>query len=188
MLFRSGVNAAVVSSLAIAQLQKSGWHGQIRRGRQRGTSNLGVVRGGAATNVVMPLVQLEAEARSHDSEFRAQIVAAWRAAFEAASSAVSNAAGVTGVLRFSEEVRYEPFRMPADSACVESAAAAVRTVGLKPATQICDGGLDANWMAEHGFPAVTLGCGQHDIHTVRERLSISEYLQGCRVATLLASG
>ena len=183
-----GVNAAVVSSLAIAQLQKSGWHGQIRRGRQRGTSNLGVVRGGAATNVVMPLVQLEAEARSHDSEFRAQIVAAWRAAFEAASSAVSNAAGVTGVLRFSEEVRYEPFRMPADSACVESAAAAVRTVGLKPATQICDGGLDANWMAEHGFPAVTLGCGQHDIHTVRERLCISEYLQGCRVATLLASG
>jgi tripeptide aminopeptidase len=47
--------------------------------------------------------------------------------------------------------------------------------------------LDANWMAVHGFPAVTLGCGQHDIHTVRERLNVSEYLQGCRVATLLAS-
>lgn len=59
-----GVNAAVVSSLAIAQLQKSGWHGQIRRGKQRGTSNLGVIRGGDATNVVMSRVQIEAEAQS----------------------------------------------------------------------------------------------------------------------------
>lgn len=182
-----GVNAAVAASLAIAQLQKSGWHGQIRRGRQRGTSNLGVIRGGDATNVVMPLVQIEAEARSHDSEFRGQIVAAWRAAFESATAALSNAGGQHGVLRFNEELRYEPFRMSSESACVVSAGAAVRAVGLNPATQICDGGLDANWMAVHGFPAVTLGCGQHNIHTVRERLSIPEYLQGCRVATLLAS-
>lgn len=182
-----GVNAAVVSSLAIAQLQKSGWHGQIRRGKQRGTSNLGVIRGGDATNVVMSRVQIEAEARSHDAVFREQIVAAWRAAFESAVAAVSNAGGQQGILKFTDELRYEAFRMAPDSACAVAAGAAVRLVGMKPVVQICDGGLDANWMAVHGFPAVTLGCGQHDIHTVRERLNISEYLQGCRVATLLAS-
>jgi tripeptide aminopeptidase len=182
-----GVNAAVVSSLAIANLQKSGWHGQIRRGKQRGTSNVGVIRGGDATNVVMSRVQIEAEARSHDADFREQIVAAWRAAFESAVAAVSNSGGRQGILTFTEEVRYEAFRMPPESACAVAAGAAVRSVGMKPVVQICDGGLDANWMAVHGFPAVTLGCGQHDIHTVRERLNVSEYLQGCRVATLLAS-
>lgn len=77
--------------------------------------------------------------------------------------------------------------MPPESECVVAAGAAVRLAGMKPVAQICDGGLDANWMAVHGFPAVTLGCGQHDIHTVRERLNVPEYLQGCRVATLLAS-
>ena len=182
-----GVNAAVVCSLAIAQLQKSGWHGQIRRGRQRGTSNLGVIRGGDATNVVMSRVEIEAEARSHDSEFREQIVAAWRAAFESAAAAVENAAGQRGILKFADELRYEAFRMPPESECVVAAGAAVCLAGMKPVAQICDGGLDANWMAVHGFPAVTLGCGQHDIHTVRERLNVPEYLQGCRVATLLAS-
>jgi tripeptide aminopeptidase len=58
---------------------------------------------------------------------------------------------------------------------------------LKPLVQICDGGLDANWMAVHGFPAVTLGCGQHDIHTVNECLNIPEYLNACQIALHLAS-
>jgi tripeptide aminopeptidase len=42
-------------------------------------------------------------------------------------------------------------------------------------------------MAVHGFPAVTLGCGQHDIHTVNERLNIPEYLNACQIALQLAA-
>lgn len=182
-----GVNAAVIASIAMAQLQKSGWHGLVRKGRHRGSSNLGIVRGGEATNVVMPQVLLEAEARSHDSEFRQQIVAAWRDAFETATDSVTNASGQYGTLNFVEDVRYEAFRIDDDSECVRAAKAASERVGLKPVVQICDGGLDANWLALHGYPAVTMGCGQHDIHTVKERLHIPEYLAACRVGLLLAT-
>lgn len=182
-----GVNAAVVASMAMAQLQKNGWHGLVRKGKSRGSSNLGVVRGGDATNVVMPAVALQAEARSHDSKFRQQIVAAWREAFETAVGSLTNASGQCGTLKFDEDVRYEAFRIPDDSDCVLIAKSASESVGLKPVTQICDGGLDANWMALHGFPAVTMGCGQHEIHTVKERLFIPEYLAACSVGLALAT-
>ena len=185
---QDGVNAAVIASLAIAQLQKSGWHGLVRKGRSRGSSNLGVITGGDATNVVMPLVKLQAEARSHDNKFRQQIVAAWRDAFETATDCLPNAGGQYGTLKFEEDIRYEPFRIDDNSPCVLAAKAASESVGLKPVAQICDGGLDANWLAVHGFPAVTMGCGQHEIHTVKERLFIPEYLAACKVGLALATG
>ena len=182
-----GVSAAVIAGLAIAQLRKAGWHGLIRKGKSRGASNVGVMRGGDATNVVMSLLEIEAEARSHDSDFRRQIVAAWRDAFETATDSLTNAAGQYGSLQFTEDIRYEPFRIDPESACVRAAKAASEALGLKPVAQSCDGGLDANWMAAHGFPAVTLGCGQHDIHTVKERLHIPQYLTACRVGLKLAT-
>jgi len=184
----NGVNAAVVASMAMAQLQKNGWHGLVRTGKSRGSSNLGVIQGGDATNVVMPFVTLQAEARSHDSKFRQQIVAAWRDAFETATKSLTNADGQSGSLTFTEDVRYEAFRIPDNSDCVLIAKSASESVGLKPVAQMCDGGLDANWMALHGFPAVTMGCGQHEIHTEKERLCIPEYLSACKVGLVLATG
>ena len=185
---QDGVNAAVIASIAIAQLQKTGWHGLVRKGKNRGSSNLGIIHGGDATNVVMPLVTLQAEARSHDSTFRQQIVAAWRDAFETATDSVTNAGGQYGSLKFVEDVRYDAFRIDDNSPCVLAAKTASEEVGLKPIAQICDGGLDANWLAVHGYPAVTMGCGQHEIHTVKERLCLPEYLAACKVGLKLATG
>jgi tripeptide aminopeptidase len=183
-----GVNAAVVASLAMANLQNSGWHGLVRKGKQRGSSNLGIIHGGDATNVVMSMLSIHAEARSHDVAFRSQIVAAWRKAFESVTASLKNAAGQTAKLTFDEDVRYEPFRISETDPCVLAAKAATAGAGLTPVVQVCDGGLDANWMAAHGFPAVTLGCGQNDIHTVKERLFIPDYLTACRVGLALATG
>lgn len=115
-------------------------------------------------------------------------MAAWREAFEAAVKSVLNASGQSGSLTFEEDVRYEAFRIDDQSACVLVAKSASAAVGLKPVPQVCDGGLDANWMALHGYPAVTMGCGQHEIHTVQERLFIPEYLAACKVGLTLATG
>ena len=43
-------------------------------------------------------------------------------------------------------------------------------------------------MTAHGLPTVTLGCGQREIHTVRENLEIACYLDACRIGLRLASG
>ncbi len=183
-----GVSAAVIAAKAIADLDRHGWHGLVQKGDSTGTSNVGVIEGGEATNVVMPLLRLRAEARSHDPVFRQQILDAFEAAFERAASETRNARGESGRVEFNAELRYESFRLPQNSEVVTAAAAAVRRAGLTPDYVIGNGGLDANWMTAHGLPTVTLGCGQHDIHTVNESLDVNEFFTACDIALDLATG
>ena len=183
-----GVSAAVIAAKAIADLDRHGWHGLVQKGESSGTSNVGVLEGGEATNVVMPQLRLRAEVRSHDPRFRQQILDAFEAAFERAVSETANARGETGRVKFDAELRYESFRLQQDSEVVATAAAAVKRAGLTPNHVIGNGGLDANWMTAHGLPTVTLGCGQHDIHTVNESLDVNEFLTACEIALDLATG
>lgn len=39
-----GISAIAIVALAIADLQRGGWHGAIEKGRQRGTSNVGFIK------------------------------------------------------------------------------------------------------------------------------------------------
>lgn len=183
-----GVSAIGIASLAIADLVENGWHGLIVKGPNTGTSNVGVISGGEATNVVTPRVSIRAEARSHDPEFRKEIVEAIRAAFERASQTLKNDAGRTGRVQFTADLKYEAFRLSEDEPVVRTALAAVEAIGVTPGTRISNGGLDANWMTAHGLPTVTLGCGQEEIHTVNERLHVESFLNACRVGLLLATG
>lgn len=184
---QDGVNAAVIAAIAIAQLQADGWHGLVAKGKHTGTSNIGVVEGGAATNVVMDRLVLRAEARSHHAAFRAKIVDAYRKAFTAAAKSLTNAAGKRGSITFEARHKYEAFRLDEQAPVVQAALNAIARVGLVPGTRISNGGLDANWMTAHGFPTVTLGCGQAGIHTVQEELSIEQYHQAGEIALLLAT-
>ena len=70
-----------------------------RKGGREGTSNIGVIRGGEATNVVTPAVELRAEARSHDPAFRRQIVRAVERAFREAAGEVRSSLGHRGKVR-----------------------------------------------------------------------------------------
>lgn len=183
-----GISAVAIAGKAIADLTDNGWHGLIRKGKHAGTSNIGFISGGEATNVVTNFVTLRAEARSHDPQFRQKIVAAYQAAFRRAAKAVTSSAGQCGTVEIDVRHKYEAFRLLLDEPSVQAATAAVRACGLDPAPRISNGGLDANWMTSHGLPTVTLGCGQSGIHTVNETLNIEEYLQACRIGLLLATG
>ena len=68
-----------------------------------------------------------------------------------------------------------------------AAAADARPKGYEPELAISNGGLDANWLTAHGIPTVTLGCGQRNIHTVREELDIAEFHLARRIALRLAT-
>lgn len=182
-----GVSAISIAAAAIADLQANGWNGLIQKGKNTGTSNVGIINGGEATNVVTPLVTLKAEARSHDPIFRKKIVAAYEQAFTKAAK-MKSADGKVGRCEFTAELKYESFCLPTNAPVVQSARAAIAAAGLTSSLRIGNGGLDANWMVAHGLPTVTLGCGQNQIHTVNEFLHLPSFLDGCRVAMLLANG
>ncbi len=184
----AGVSAIVIAGLAIADLQQNGWHGLVIKGKNQGTSNIGIIEAGDATNVVTAQLKLWAEVRSHDSVFRQRLVDEFRKAFERAAKSLSNSRGEKGKVKFTSDLKYDSFRLDESEPSVQAALRAIRAVGIEPATRISNGGLDANWLAKHGLPTVTLGAGQQDVHTVNETLNVEDFLNGCRIGLLLATG
>ncbi len=183
-----GVSAITIASMAIADLQQNGWLGLVQQGRKEGTSNIGVFRGGEATNVVTDRVILRAEARSHDPAFRDRIVTEMKKAFQRAAKNVKNAAGTKGSIQFSPTNDYEAFLLADDEPCVLAAEAAVEAAGRNPTRAVANGGVDANWTTRHGIPTVTLGCGQMNPHMVTEALDLDGFDVACHAALLLATG
>ncbi|MEM6329526.1 MAG: M20/M25/M40 family metallo-hydrolase [Planctomycetota bacterium] len=184
---QQGVSAVAIASLAVADLHQNGWHGLVVKGAKRGASNVGVISGGQATNVVTDLVTLRAEARSHDAKFRERIVREIEKAFRRAAKAVRSDSGVRGSVEFDGVLDYESFRLPDDDPSVRAAAQAVSDEGAEPTLAVTNGGIDANWLTARGVPTVTLGCGQRQIHTVGEELDLGEFHLARRVALRLAT-
>jgi tripeptide aminopeptidase len=182
-----GVSATLIAARAIERVAAEGWFGRIEKGARRGTSNVGSIAGGEASNQVTDRVVVRGESRSHDPRFLDRITAAYRNAFEQAAKSVRNASGVRGRIEMKSERSYDAFRLPATSPPVGRARRAIRALGLEPSLRIANGGLDANNLSAKGVPTVTLGAGQHRPHTVDEYVEIGEYLAGAQLLVTLAT-
>ena len=176
-----GISAALIASRAVADVAAKGFFGKIVKGRHEGTSNVGTITGGEATNQVTDYVFVKGESRSHNKALLSRITNAYKNAFERAAASVKSAGGERGRIEFKSERDYEAFRMKHTESSVVVARKAVATLGLEPNLVISNGGLDANYLNAKGVPTVTLGAGQHNPHTVDEYVEISEYLNGCRL-------
>jgi tripeptide aminopeptidase len=182
-----GISAVVIAAKAIAEVAKRGYHGKVRKHRKDGTSNVGIVRGGEATNQVNDYVFVRGESRSHDPEFLEEITQVYRSAFDNAVQAVANDRGERGSVEFRAESDYRAFRMDESSAPVALAMRCARKLRLRPTTVVGNGGLDANYLNERGIPTVTLGAGQHRVHTVDEYVEVPEFVRGCRLLVEIAT-
>ena len=177
----AGVSALAIASAAIDEVRKGGWFGRVVKGARRGTSNVGVLKGGDATNVVTDYAYVKGESRSHDMKFVPRITAAYRKAFERAVRSVASAEGRRGRVRFRAERDYHAFRLKKTAPVVRLGLAAARSIGKPAPLRVVDGGLDANYTNRNGIPTITIGAGQHNPHTVKEYVIVREYLGGCRL-------
>lgn len=188
-----GISSTLVASIAIAEAHRGGWFGKVAKPNGHGTSNVGIFGGkdnhaaGDATNVVTDFVYLKGETRSPDTAFAATITAAYREALTKATATVKDADGATANVKFNGGAQYPSFMLADDSPAVRHAVGAAEAMGLKPTLLFSNGGLDANWLVKHGVPTVTIGAGQHEIHTVNEFVDLREFAEGCRLAVALAT-
>ncbi len=182
-----GVSAIAIAGLAVAHLQREGWLGDVRKRAGQGTSNLGTIQGGNATNVVPDVVEIRGECRSHDPDFRREILSSIEQAFETAAAQLTNSSGQAGRVEFESIPAYESFALSPVEACVTAASEAVRSIGREPQLSISNGGLDANWLTARGVPTVTLGCGQQNAHMLTEQLVLEDFHAACRIALRLAT-
>lgn len=188
-----GISSTLVAAVALVEARKSGWFGKVVKSDGKGTSNVGIFGGkdgkaaGEATNVVTDYAYIRGEARSPEAAFASTIAAGYREAFKKAQAEVKDADGGVAEVKFESVQAYPPFNQADSEPVVQHAIKAAEAIGLKPKTVFSNGGLDANWLTQHGLPTVTFGAGQYDVHTVKESVHIPEFLQGCRVAIAAAT-
>jgi tripeptide aminopeptidase len=167
-----GINAIQIAAQALTG---------IRMGRlgPAQTANVGVVKGGSATNVVPDACMLEGEVRAFEPEPIREYLEETRAVCRRAAEARG------GSVDFSSEVDFAPFRLSPDAAVFRETVRALESVGLQPHPIEYLGGSDANMLNAAGVPAVNLGIGAQNPHGRDEFILLEDLTTTVRVATAL---
>jgi tripeptide aminopeptidase len=139
------------------------------------TANIGVIRGGVATNIVPELCEIEGECRGHNEERLAQIAAAMVDAIQEGAATVGVDVEI-GLIR-----EFEAFALSEDSPIVRLSRAALSALGLVPALKTAGGGSDANVLNAHGVPTVNLDAGMMRVHSSEEYLPLDDLERLCAV-------
>ena len=182
-----GVSAILIAARAIAELSADGYFGKVTKGGRHGTTNVGVISGGETTNQITDRVFLRGECRSHNRRFLAHLTRTCERTLDRAARNLRDSAERVGSVSFNARTDYTPFRMGKTSPPVQLAARAATSIGLPPEYQFSRGGLDASPLNARGLPTVTFGAGQHGAHTLGEYVDLDEYIDGCRLATAIAT-
>jgi tripeptide aminopeptidase len=141
------------------------------------TANIGVIRGGEATNIVTNLVTLKGEARSlDDAKLEAQTAHIIKCLEDAAAKYEVTVDGVTTKARVEAHVtrEYHAMDVSDDSRVVKLVKGAAARMGLEVKTLASGGGCDANIFNRRGIECANLGTGMRAIHTVKEWLDVKD--------------
>ena len=156
-----GINALTVAADAITNMKLS-------RIDEETTANIGVVKGGLATNIVMPELFIEAEARStNDDKLSAQVEHMVKT-FEAAAE--KHGADIDIV----STRAYNAFQLEDNDPLVEEVKAAFTEAGFEAQAKPTGGGSDANIFSEKGIKTVNLSTGMAKVHTTEEYIAITD--------------
>jgi tripeptide aminopeptidase len=148
------------------------------------TANVGVIRGGTASNVVAGECRIEAEARSIDEAKAANATAGIVDACTWAATEVGCDVDVDVIEMF------RGYRLPSSARPVRLAWDALTRCGIEPRQTATGGGSDANALLAQGFEAVLLANGTEANHTPSESVAsarITEMLAVCQAIAELAA-
>lgn len=156
-----GVNAIQAAAAAIADLP-------LGRVDEETTANIGIIRGGQATNIVPEQVYLEGETRSLDEVKK-------RAMSELICRQMTERAEAAGArVKMEVEQLYTSFRLDDEAPPVRLALQAARNLGLEASVRESGGGSDANVLNDHGIPTVNLSTGMQKVHSTKEMILIED--------------
>src|SRR5215212_5370301 len=165
-----GISAVRIAAEAITAMK-------LGRIDDETTANIGVIRGGEATNIITNLGTLHGEARSlDDDKLEAQTAHISKCLEDAAAGYEVTVDGVTTKARVESHVTREYHAMDVSDASrvVKLVKEAAARMGLKVETLASGGGCDANIFNRRGIECANLGTGMRAIHTVKEWLDVKD--------------
>jgi tripeptide aminopeptidase len=167
-----GINAIVVAGKALADMP-------LGRIDHETTANIGIIKGGEATNIVPPQVELWGEARSHDQDKLVEQIRAMVAALE-------NAAREHGAsVRVEVTHKYDAYRLAKDAPIVQHAVAFLLEMGVEPLLEISGGGSDVNIFARRGLNVANLSVGYRAIHSTEEHIAVADLVRSADLVVRL---
>ena len=156
-----GRSAIAAAARAIADLR-------LGRIDEITTSNVGMISGGSARNVVPEWCTVTAEARSHDEATLVDLV-------QEILDACTYAASVSDcTLEAEVREQYRGYRFRESEPVIRLAQEALRAVGIEPTTALCGGGADANVFTGLGIPCAVLANGMAAIHSPDEHIAVAD--------------
>lgn len=165
-----GINAIKVAADAISRIAL----GQID---EETTANIGVIRGGTATNIVPGFVEIKAEVRSHDEEKLERKTREIASELENSCKLFNkeiDGKPVTPRVRYEIGREYNAFRIGKEEEVVKRVFKAASTLKLQLETSVGGGGSDANIFNEKGIMTVVIGTGMENVHTKSEYISLED--------------
>ena len=159
-----GISAITVAADAINQMK-------LLRIDDETTANIGVVSGGNATNIVMPTLNIIAEARSLNNDKLLAQVNHMVETFEA----VAAKHGAT--VEIDSQRAYNAFVLDEAHPHVESVKQVFTAMDIEPKTKSTGGGSDANNFNEKGLTTVNLSTGMTKVHTTEEHIAVDDLVK-----------
>ena len=156
-----GINAIQVAGFALSRMK-------LGRIDEETTTNIGVISGGNATNIVPDKVTLKGEVRSRKEEKLEKYTEKLKQIIEDTAQEFKAKTEV----KISKE--YHCYNLSPDDQVVNISIKAAKDMGLQPLLCPSGGGSDANVFNKKGFPSVVLAVGMEKVHTLEEYILIKE--------------
>ena len=141
------------------------------------TSNIGIIKGGIATNIVTGKVEVVGEVRSHDEQkLKSQVYHMTECFTNSAKKhkIVLNGKQLEAKIDVRTERSYDRMDVGDDSFITKLVLKAVQNLGHKVKLHTTGGGCDANYFNKFGLSCANLGTGMYELHTVNEYLVLEE--------------
>lgn len=167
---QDGISAIKVASDAISTMT----FGRIDH---ETTSNIGIIKGGIATNIVTGKVEVVGEVRSHDEQkLKSQVYHMTECFTNSAKKhkLVLNGKQLEAKIDVRTERSYDRMDVGDDSFITKLVLKAVQNLGHKVKLHTTGGGCDANYFNKFGLSCANLGTGMYELHTVNEYLILEE--------------
>lgn len=163
-----GINAIRVAAEAIAAMP-------LGRIDPETTSNIGIIEGGTARNIVPDRVRVIGEARSRDPKKLEKLTESILDTFNEAA-ARHNTTVECLVTR-----AYDAYRLTEQTPIVQATAAAARELGHAVMLRGSGGGTDGNIYNAAGIACVVISTGMEDVHTPSEHIAIADMVAGTQL-------
>lgn len=162
----NGINAIQIASKAISQMK-------LGRIDQETTSNIGIIRGGEATNIVCDTVNINAEARSRDINKLENQTRHMEECF------INAAKEWGGQVIFESSLEYPSFFIDKNEDIIDILKEASLKAGIDLVLEATGGGSDTNIINSKGIRAVDISVGMTNVHSTKEQININDLVKAC---------